>query len=111
MPEPLPSHQTETDALMNMPLNFLSRTVGVFFFAAVLSANTGRCETALVYDTGSEILTSGDFNGDGIADILVLDKLTGNARVGYLDPNGVIAWSAPLVSGVENVSGAAEGRF
>ena len=96
---------------MNMPLNFLSRTVGVFFFAAVLSANTGRCETALVYDTGSEILTSGDFNGDGIADILVLDKLTGNARVGYLDPNGVIAWSAPLVSGVENVSGAAVGPF
>src|ERR1039457_5617506 len=74
-------------------------------------ALTGRAQTVFVYDTGGEILTSGDFNGDGIADVLVLDKSTGNARIGYLDTNCVIAWSAPLVSGVENVTGAAVGHF
>jgi hypothetical protein len=77
----------------------------------VLVAVVARAQTAFVYDTGGELLTSGDFNGDGIADVLVLDKSTGNARAGYLDTNGVIAWSAPLVSGVENVTGAAVGRF
>ena len=76
-----------------------------------LFALVGQAQTAFVYDTGSELLTSGDFNGDGIADVLVLDKSTGNARVGYLDTNGVIAWSAPLVSGAENVTGAAVGQF
>src|ERR1017187_5444215 len=81
---------------------------GIFL---ALFALVGEAETAFVYDTGDELLTSGDFNGDGIADVLVLDKSTGNARAGYLDTNGVIAWSAPLVSGVENATGAAVGQF
>lgn len=80
-------------------------------FVGALMALESLAQTAFVYDTGSELLTSGDFNGDGIADVVVLDKSTGNARVGYLDTNGVIAWSAPLVSGVENATGAAVGKF
>ncbi len=83
----------------------------VLLAALFVLALAGRAQTAFVYDTGGEILTSGDFNGDGLADVLVLDKSTGNARAGYLATNGVIAWSAPLVSGVENVSGAAVGKF
>ena len=66
---------------------------------------------AFVYETSAEFFTTGDFNGDGIADVLVLDKLTGNARVGLLDTNGVISWSAPLVTGVENATGCAVGKF
>ncbi|MEO6036080.1 MAG: hypothetical protein ABIQ35_12565, partial [Verrucomicrobiota bacterium] len=43
--------------------------------------------------------------------MLVLDKATGNARVGYQNTNGELAWSAPLVTGVENASGCAIGHF
>jgi WD40-like Beta Propeller Repeat len=60
---------------------------------------------AFVYESANEFFTSGDFNGDGIPDVLVLDKLTGNARVGYSDGSGNLNWSAPLVTGVENVTG------
>ena len=54
----------------------------------------------------NEFLTaSGDFNGDGVIDVLVLDKITGNARVGYGDASGNLTWSAPLVTGVGEAGG------
>lgn len=66
---------------------------------------------AFVYETAGEFFTAADFNGDGIPDALVLDKATGNARVGYGDGSGNLTWSAPLVTGVNNVSGCATGHF
>lgn len=73
--------------------------------------NKSSAATAFVYDTGSELLTSGDFNNDALPDVLVVDKLTGNLRVGLLDGVGNISWSAPLVSGVENATACAIGQF
>ena len=72
---------------------------------------TMNLHAAFVYETPGEFFTAGDFNGDGIADAFVLDKATGNARVGYSDGNGHLTWSAPLVTGVDNVSGCAAGHF
>ena len=66
---------------------------------------------AFVYETPTEFLTSGDFNGDGIPDALVLDKATGNALVGYSDGNGNLTWSAPLVTGVANATGCGVEHF
>ncbi len=66
---------------------------------------------AFVHQTDSEILTSGDFDGDGRADALVLDKLTGNVRVGYQNSNGALAWSAPRATGADGASALAVGRF
>jgi Tol biopolymer transport system component len=70
-----------------------------------------HCSAApsFVYETPYEFLTSGDFNGDGVLDVLVLDKITGNARVGYGDTNGNLTWSAPLVTGVGEATGCAVG--
>ena len=66
---------------------------------------------SFVYETTNEFLTAGDFNGDGVSDVLVLDKLTGNARVGYGNTNGTLTWSAPLVTGVGNATGCGVGRL
>jgi len=66
---------------------------------------------SFVYETPDEFLASGDFNGDGVPDVLVLDKLTGNARVGYGNTNGNLTWSAPLVTGVGEAAGCAVGRW
>ena len=67
--------------------------------------------TPLVYENQFEFYAAGDFNGDGILDVLVLDKITGNARVGYQSTNGVLTWSPPLVTGVDYATGCAAGRF
>lgn len=66
---------------------------------------------SFVYETETEFLASGRFNADGIPDVLVLDKHTGNARVGFQNADGALMWSAPRATGVENASGCAVGRF
>ncbi|MCX6911464.1 MAG: hypothetical protein NT167_00080, partial [Verrucomicrobia bacterium] len=48
---------------------------------------------SFVYETDTEFISSGDFNGDGLLDVLVLDKATGNARVGCQNNLGAINWS------------------
>ena len=78
----------------------------------VLAAKTcPAAATAMVYDTGTELLTGADFNQDGIGDVLVLDKATGNLRVGWLDGGGNLTWPAPVVSGVENAAALSVGEF
>jgi hypothetical protein len=66
---------------------------------------------SFVYETDTEFISSGDFNGDGLPDVLVLDKATGNARVGYQDNLGALNWSATLVTGVAQVTGCTVGHF
>jgi len=81
--------------------------------AVCLCAALRPCAAApsFVYETPDEFLTSGDFNGDGVLDVLVLDKITGNARVGYGNVNGTLTWSAPLTTGVGGAAGCAVGRL
>jgi hypothetical protein len=74
-------------------------------------AFAAQVHAAFVYESATEFFTSADFNGDGVADVLVLDKLTGNARVGYGGTDGALTWSSPLVTGVENATGCAAGHF
>ena len=83
-------------------------TVGI---TLVVSGFLGGQAGGTVYESQTEFFTVGDFNGDGVTDVLVLDKNTGNARVGYMDSAGNVAWSKPLITGTENVSGCATGTF
>ncbi len=76
-----------------------------------LPAGVSSTQAAFVYESSFEFLSSGDFNGDGLPDVLVLDKLTGNARVGYQSPAGALTWSSPLATGAERVSGCGIERF
>ena len=66
---------------------------------------------ALIEETPTEFLSSGDFNGDGRMDVLVVDKATGNARVGYQTAVGGLTWAAPVPSGVAQVGSVAVGHF
>ncbi len=79
--------------------------VGMGIFA------TMNLQAAFIYESSTEFFSAGDFNGDGIADVLVLDKATGNARAGYSDGNGGLTWSAPLVTGLKNVTGLGVEHF
>jgi Tol biopolymer transport system component len=90
------------------PRQWMSLVMGTLF---LLLPGAGESSAGVVNESATEFLTSGDFNGDGILDVLVLDKATGNARVGYQDANGVLVWSAPLITGAENATGCGIGKF
>lgn len=83
----------------------------VLLWSLVIGTGSFSAPAAFVYESPAEFLTSGDFNGDGRTDALVLDKLTGNVRVGYQNTNGALAWSPPRSTGTEAVSALAVGRF
>jgi predicted secreted protein len=82
-----------------------------FFLFLLLLGSMPAALASFVYETGAEFISSGDFNGDGLPDVLVLDKVTGNVRVGYQDNLGALNWSATLVTGVAQVSGCTVGHF
>jgi hypothetical protein len=84
---------------------------GLELLASLLFLFPINLPAAFVYETATEFLTSGHFNDDTNADVLVLDKATGIGRVGYQDGTGALIWSGPLVTGVENVTGCAVGGF
>ncbi len=87
---------------------FSRRTADVL--AGLLLAITGAT-AATVSETATELLASGDCNGDGRLDAIVLDKATGNVRVGYQAANGTLAWAAPVPTRVPHASSMAVGGF
>src|SRR5215213_6538525 len=84
-------------------------TFAVLLVGALLSSNC--LAASFVYETPTEFISNGDFNGDGRLDAVVLDKATGNARIGYQDINGAITWAAPVASRVPQAGALAVGRF
>ena len=88
-----------------------SKAFGLLAALAGFLALTISAHAATVSETATEFLSSGDFNGDGRTDAIVLDKATGNARVGYQNANGALTWAAPVPSGVARAGSLAVGRF
>src|SRR5215212_4166589 len=81
-----------------------------FVVALAFGLLNSICPAAsFVYETPTEFISNGDFNGDGRLDAVVLDKATGNARIGYQDINGAITWAAPIASRVPEAGALAVG--
>jgi hypothetical protein len=74
--------------------------------AAALLPQEGR---AWVYETPFEFILEADLDGDGAADVVIVDKATGAFRVGYQTAPGVPSWSETRATGIENVTGASAG--
>lgn len=66
---------------------------------------------AFVHETKFEILGNGDFDGNGLQDVVVLDRVTGKYRLGYGLPDGGVKWVNHRVGGVKGATGMAIGRF
>jgi hypothetical protein len=58
-----------------------------------------------------EFSATGDFDGDGRRDIVIVDKVTGNYRIAYQLAPGSYTWVRARASGVENVTGFSAGRL
>ncbi len=66
---------------------------------------------AFVDETSAEFHAAGDFNGDGRLDVLVLDKVSGNVRVGYQDAGGGLTWAGSVPTRVARATTLAVGGF
>src|SRR5438105_6376411 len=65
----------------------------------------------LVYETTNEFFGTGDFDGDGHADMVIVDKESGKLRLGYQLTNGFLAWQDNRPSGLKQVSGFSIGKL
>lgn len=62
-------------------------------------------------ETSREFLSSGDFNGDGILDVIVVDRESGAVRVMQGQASGDLKYAGAMASGISNPSFASVGRI
>jgi formylglycine-generating enzyme required for sulfatase activity len=86
----------------------------VVLFALLLSRPEIQAQSdpaPFLYDTPQEFVASGDFDGDGKRDLVIVDKLTGKFRVGYQQGPSVFLWVDNRPSGLHNVTGFSVGKL
>ncbi|HEX5221508.1 MAG TPA: formylglycine-generating enzyme family protein [Verrucomicrobiae bacterium] len=66
---------------------------------------------AFVYETDLELFSTGDFNGDGNTDIVIVEKARGRARIGYRVSSEFFNWANWRATGVRDVTGMAVGKL
>src|SRR2546426_3220603 len=76
--------------------------------AASLSAEAPQ---PFIYETPNEFFGRGDFDGDGRADIVIVDKESGKYRLGYQLAAGAFTWVDNRPSGIKGISGFTIGRL
>jgi formylglycine-generating enzyme required for sulfatase activity len=90
------------------------------FFAAtatvslLLAPGIGLAQTSaqpFVYDTPKELFGTGDFDGDGKPDVVIVDKESGKYRLGYQLASGLFNWVDCRPSGLKGLSGVTIGKL
>lgn len=83
------------------------KRVGLFFLVSltcvIFSAG------AWVYEFPLEFVSSGDFDGNGLTDVVVVNKANGNIRIGYQGASNQLVWAEERSSGVSNVASLSVG--
>src|SRR5207249_3743791 len=62
-------------------------------------------------ETTNEFFSSGDFDGDGRTDLVIVDKATGKIRIGYGSPTGTASWADCRITGLKGIAGFNIGKF
>lgn len=81
------------------------------FLCDALRASAAQNSAGFVSETATEFTTSGDWDGNGLRDLMVLDKATGLVRLGYQLTPMRLTWSEPEATGIQDVTGCSAGVF
>src|SRR5689334_18788344 len=68
-------------------------------------------EPNLTYETPEEFFASGDFDGNGRADLVILDKNSGKFRLAFQLSEGALTWEDNRPCGLKSVSGMSVGEL
>lgn len=79
--------------------------------ALALALGPAPARAGFAYESTHEITATGDFDGDGREDVVIVDKATGSYRVAHQLVAGQHSWSAPRASGIAPVTSIAVGRL
>lgn len=64
-----------------------------------------------VYESATELQSGGDFDGNGLGDLVIVDKATGNYRIAYQLSAGNYTWVSARASGIANATGLGIGKL
>lgn len=81
----------------------------VLSFALLATFLSVSVRAAFVYETDTELIAVGDFDGDARQDVIVADRASGLYRAGYQTPSLAFQW-VERASGMEDLSGMGIGR-
>jgi formylglycine-generating enzyme required for sulfatase activity len=95
--------------LQNHLLFRLLAVASALAWLAILTS-TARAQS-FVYETKLEFITTGDFNSDGQADVLFVNKAKGRVRIGYMLGGGIFDWPDWRESGLKSASGISVGKL
>ncbi|MBS0658521.1 MAG: VCBS repeat-containing protein [Verrucomicrobia bacterium] len=62
-------------------------------------------------ETAAEFSGRADLDGNGLPDVVIVDKVSGAIRIAYQTSAGVFQWDEPKASGIGDVTGVAAGRL
>jgi len=79
--------------------------------AVSIGIASGATVGSFIYDHEKELTGTGDFDGNGLADLIIVDKGSGKYRIAYQLKQGEFTWVNHRVSGVKDVSGAGIGKL
>ena len=97
--------------MIKRPWNKLSPLVAaVLLTPAVSSLCAQYMNPDFVHETEAGFVGQPDLDGDGVSDLILVDRLSGNVRPALLEPGGP-DWMEPVAGGIGNVSGVAYGRI
>ncbi len=93
--------------MMKMRLLKLAGTIGLLTAGITCT----MVAESFVYETDREFVGTGDFDGDGHQDVVIVDRASGKYRIGYQQADGTTKWVNHRVTGVKDVSGVSIGKL
>ena len=84
----------------------MKKTISLFLISFALVA-----QADFVYRVGNSFLTTADMDGDGRADLVLVDGSNVTVRVGYQLSDATLSWSAPRSLRLDEITDIACGNF
>jgi formylglycine-generating enzyme required for sulfatase activity len=95
-----------------MKSRFFIRSVFAPALVTAFSSNSrAEVPAPFIYESPEEFFGTGDFDGDGRTDLVIVDKESGKYRLGYQLTDGVISWVDCRPTGEKLVAGFTVGKL